>query len=162
MPGVAALPVVYTPITGQLVIDNFKGTDFPDDTSLKFEAADKEFLKTQNLLYGGCVYTYTAGSRNMLLSFELIVESPMRDALYAKAQAFHAKCLGGGTIIPATDMYKITFTSPQHTLMECFALPSVHQGHEQGKDRKNTEFSFILHGGLDRWIVGNVRSAFTP
>ena len=87
------LPQIYTPASGRLTADGLPVEDIPQDGTISIEAENGEFTTSVPLLYGGCAYTYTPGTRNMTLTFKLVIESPLRSVIFAKQQLFHAKCL---------------------------------------------------------------------
>lgn len=155
------LPQIYTPASGRLTADGLPVTDIPQDASISLEAENGDFLATVPLLYGGAAYTYTPGTRNLTLSFKLVIESPLRAVIFAKQQLFHAKCLVGAPVTP-TELIKFTFVSTNCELLESYGMPMMHQNHEHGKDRFNGEFKFIVHRGLDKLIINNVPSVIAP
>lgn len=155
------LPQIYTPASGRLTIDGLPVEDIPKDGVISLEVENGEFLTSVPLLYGGAAYTYIPGTRNLLVSFKLLIESPLRATIFAKQQLFHAKCLSGLPVTP-TELLQITFVSPNCELLESYGLPMMHQNHEHGENRFNGEFKLIAHRGLDKLIVNNVPSVIAP
>jgi len=145
----SVFPIIFTPASGLLTIDNVPFVQMTADTAVEIKKAeDSAFIESVNLIYGGAVYNYIVGSRNLTLEISALQDSTFRLALETKITAFHTACIKGTNIVPA-NLFKVSVKGGDFTLAFCFMIPTMEPGATFGAKRSERKYSFIIHKGLD-------------